>query len=93
MVSVRQVKAARALLGWSQGDLARKSKVSIPTIERLEARDGELGGRPETAAKIVLALNRAGIEFMNHGKPGVRLAPVRRSTRAHTSRGSGGNAQ
>jgi hypothetical protein len=42
---VRQVKAARALLGWSQQDLARASGVSEPTIGRLEAADGVLGGR------------------------------------------------
>ena len=73
MITVRQIKAARVLLGWLQRDLARKSKVSIPTIERLEALDGELGGWPATANKIVAALERAGIEFQNHGEPGVRL--------------------
>lgn len=75
-VTTRQVKAARALLGWSQGDLAAHSAVSEPTIARLEAEDGPLGGRAETAAKIVHALARAGIEFIskNGGGPGVRLA-------------------
>jgi transcriptional regulator with XRE-family HTH domain len=73
MITVRHIKAARALLAWSQHDLARKSKVSISTIERLEAVDGELGGWPATATKIVQALERAGIEFANHGEPGVRL--------------------
>jgi ribosome-binding protein aMBF1 (putative translation factor) len=73
MVTVRHIKAARALLLWSQHDLARKSKVSVPTIERLEAVDGDLGGRPKTAEKIEAALKRAGIELLNHGEPGVRL--------------------
>nr|WP_232845892.1 helix-turn-helix transcriptional regulator [Aurantimonas marina] len=75
-VTTRQVKAARALLKWSQGDLAARSAVSEPTIARLEAEDGSLGGRPETAAKIVHALVHAGIEFIseNGGGPGVRLA-------------------
>lgn len=75
-ISVRQVKAARALLGWSQTDLAAQSSVSEPTIARLEAEDGLLGGRPETAAKIYRALVTAGIEFIpeNGGGPGVRLA-------------------
>jgi predicted transcriptional regulator len=74
-VSVRQVKAARALLTWSQADLARWSGVSEPTVKRLESRDGELGGRAETAAKIVAALEAAGIEFMaeSEGGLGVRL--------------------
>lgn len=73
--TIRQVKAARALLGWSQGDLAERSGVSEPTIARLEAEDGLLGGRPDTAAKILQALIDAGIEFLpkNGGGAGVRL--------------------
>jgi predicted transcriptional regulator len=74
MISVRQVKAARALLDWSQADLAKASGVSEPTIARLESSSGDtLGGRPSTADKIVEALQRAGIEFTNGGTPGVRL--------------------
>jgi transcriptional regulator with XRE-family HTH domain len=70
-VSVRQVKAARALLNWSQTELAAASGVSIPTIKRLEAEDGHLGGRDETAAKICAALQGAGIEFINEKRAGV----------------------
>ncbi len=74
-VSIRQIKAARALLGWSQEALATAATVSIPTIKRLEAEDGILGGRDETAAKIRLAIEAAGVEFIeeNGGGPGVRL--------------------
>ena len=74
-VSIRQIKAARALLAWSQEQLAGKSNVSIPTIKRLEAQDGPLGGRGETGAKIRSALIAAGVEFIdeNGGGPGVRL--------------------
>ncbi len=78
MITIRQVKAARALLGWSQINLAEKSGVSVPTIERLEGRDGVLGGRPETVQKIVAALVSVGIEFLNDGEPGVRLTKRRR---------------
>ena len=74
MRSVRQIKAARALLGWSQEDLARYSTVSEPTIARLESTDGELGGRAATIAKIVDAIEKAGVEFIeeNGGGPAVR---------------------
>ena len=74
-VSIRQVKAARALLGWSQDDLAGAAGVSIPTIKRLEATDGLLGGRAETSAKILNTLQSAGVEFLaeNEGGMGVRL--------------------
>jgi transcriptional regulator with XRE-family HTH domain len=74
-VSIRQVKAARALLGWSQERLAKAAGVSTPTIKRLEAANVTLGGRNETAEKIQMALARGGIEFIdeNGGGSGVRL--------------------
>jgi transcriptional regulator with XRE-family HTH domain len=74
-VSIRQIKAARALLGWSQEELAGAANVSIPTIKRLEAGEGPLGGRSETGDKIRKALQAAGVEFIdeNGGGAGVRL--------------------
>lgn len=78
-VSVRQVKAARALLGWTQDQLAERSGVSKPTIKRLEASDDELGGHAETRDKIREALEREGIVFIpeNGGGAGVRLRDPR----------------
>src|SRR5262245_56245021 len=75
MITTRQIKAARALLGWSQADLARHSAISEPTIARLESTDGELGGREETAGRIRAAIENAGIDFIdeNGGGYGVRL--------------------
>jgi transcriptional regulator with XRE-family HTH domain len=74
-VSIRQIKAARALLDWSQEELAGAANVSIPTIKRLEADEGTLGGRSETGDKIQQALQAAGVEFIdeNGGGAGVRL--------------------
>jgi len=70
-VSVRQIKAARALLGWSQDQLAFTAGVSVPTVKRLEAADGMLGGRPDTALKLQEALESAGVQFIeeNGGGP------------------------
>lgn len=79
-VSIRQIKAARALLGWSQDDLAASAGVSIPTIKRLEASDDTLGGRAETSSRILRALQTAGIEFIEENGEGlgVRLRkPIR----------------
>lgn len=78
-VSIRQVKAARSLLAWSQADLANASGISEPTIKRLEATDGPLGGRSDTGEKIVTALETAGVEFIaeNGGGAGVRLSKRR----------------
>jgi predicted transcriptional regulator len=74
-VSIRQLKAARSLIGWSQEELAATAGISLPTIKRLEAAEGWLGGRQTTAHKIQAALEKAGIEFIdeNGGGPGVRL--------------------
>ena len=75
MVTVRQIKAARALLGWSQADLAHRSGVSEPTVARLESADGDLGGREETGRKIASTIEAAGVDFIeeNGGGAGVRL--------------------
>lgn len=69
------MKAARALLGWSQDELAERSGVSIPTVKRLEAAEGDLGGRTQTADRIIAALEAAGVIFLvpNGEGPGVRL--------------------
>ena len=68
------------MLGWSQADLARKSGVSEPTIARLEAADGDLGGRETTSEKIRKAIEAAGIQFFeeNGGGEGVRLRTPRK---------------
>lgn len=75
VISVRQVKAARAMLAWSQSDLAAASGVSEPTIARLESVDGPIGGRADTVLKIVQALETAGVIFVpeNGEGAGVRL--------------------
>ena len=74
-VSIRQLKAARHLIGWSQQELASAAGISLPTIKRLEAAEGWLGGRQTTVEKIQAALEKAGIQFIaeNGGGVGVRL--------------------
>ena len=78
-VSIQQLKAARALIGWSQDRLAIESGVSSPTIKRLEAIDGPLGGRSATSERLITALETAGVIFIdeNGEGPGVRLRKVR----------------
>jgi transcriptional regulator with XRE-family HTH domain len=74
-VSNRQIKAARALIGWSQEHLTVASGVSLPTIKRLESADGLLGGRQGTRDRLIAALAGAGVIFINSDDegPGVRL--------------------
>ena len=63
------------MVGWKVADLAEASGVSEPTIGRLETADGPLGGPPETAEKLIEALERAGVVFVGEadGGPGVYL--------------------
>jgi predicted transcriptional regulator len=76
MLSSDQIRGARAILRLSQADLAKAASVSLETIKRLEAMDGELKVRLDTLTRIKEALERAGVEFIpeNGGGAGVRLA-------------------
>jgi transcriptional regulator with XRE-family HTH domain len=65
-------RAARALLNWSQTDLVDRSGITKKTIADFER--GATSPRRQTLAKLVSALEAAGIEFLDGGKPGVRLA-------------------
>lgn len=72
-----QVRAARALLDWSQKELAERAGVAVTTV-----RDMEEGKRADTTAagEVLEALREEGIEFVpgnERGGPGVRLASDR----------------
>jgi hypothetical protein len=73
VITSEQVRAARALIRWEQRNLAEASKVSLPSIKRLETTPGPLSAQPRTIAAIRAALEAAGIEFTNGEQPGVRL--------------------
>jgi transcriptional regulator with XRE-family HTH domain len=64
MITAAQMRAARALLGIDQRQLAEQSGVSLPTIQRMEASDGNVRGVVETLTKVVEALDRAGVELI-----------------------------
>ena len=67
MITARQLRAARALAGLDQRALARASRLSLPTIQRMEASDGVVRGNVESLMKLIAALERAGIELLNEG--------------------------
>lgn len=79
MITSAQIKAARALLGWDQARLARESDLSLPTIQRMEASEGNVRGNVDSLVKVIHALDRAGVELLAEGAPsagsgrGVRL--------------------
>jgi hypothetical protein len=75
MISGAQVRAARAMVGWTARALAKKAVVPIFTLEWIEG-DGKITSSDRKAlAAIQSELEAAGIEFLSGDAPGVRLYP------------------
>jgi transcriptional regulator with XRE-family HTH domain len=69
VITAAQMRAARALLGIDQRSLAEMAGVSLPTIQRMEASEGNVRGVVDTLTRVVEALHRAGIELIgDHGR-------------------------
>ena len=85
MITSAQMRAARALLGLDQKDLAELAGLSIPTIQRMEASDGVVRSNVDSLMKLVGALDTAGIELIGDnaqsisGGRGVRLKTSKKS--------------
>lgn len=72
-----QLKAARALIGVDQATVAAAASVNVNTIRNMEAAGASpISGRAQNVQAVQRALEGAGIEFLNHGQPGVRLRKV-----------------
>jgi transcriptional regulator with XRE-family HTH domain len=67
MITGAQMRAARALLGIDQRELAQRSGLSLPTIQRMESSDGVVRGNVDSLMKLIEALNAAGIELIGEG--------------------------
>ena len=67
MMSSGQLKAARALLGLDQRQLAKLSKLSVPTIQRMEASETMVRGNVDSLVKLIAAFDAAGIEMIDEG--------------------------
>jgi transcriptional regulator with XRE-family HTH domain len=67
MITAAQLKAARALLGIDQRQLAEASGLSLPTIQRMEASDGTVRGTVDSLVKLIAALDALGVEVINAG--------------------------
>ncbi|MDT8296226.1 helix-turn-helix transcriptional regulator [Roseomonas mucosa] len=75
-VSGNQIRAARALAGWEQRDLAEAAEVSINTVRNMEACGASIVRvRSDTLDHVIRALRQGGVEFIpeNGGGAGVRL--------------------
>jgi predicted transcriptional regulator len=69
MITAAQMRAARALLGIDQRQLAELSGVSYPTIQRMEASDGIVSGVVGSLTKVVDAIDAAGVELIRDDQP------------------------
>ncbi|MGP4666382.1 helix-turn-helix domain-containing protein [Agrobacterium pusense] len=80
MLRANQIRAARALLNWSQSELVEKSGLSLTTIRRME--DDKIGPERSSAgnvAAVIKIIEEAGVIFLNEGDqtqggPGVRVS-------------------
>jgi transcriptional regulator with XRE-family HTH domain len=67
MITAAQLRAARALAGIDQRQLAEKSGLSVPTIQRMEASDGVIRGNVDSLMKLIGALEAFGIALIAEG--------------------------
>ncbi len=86
MITAAQLRAARALAGMDQKTLAEKAGVSLPTIQRMEASEGNVRGVIDTLTKVVDAFDRAGVELIVEGTPSIGEG---RGVRFRSGRGTG----
>jgi transcriptional regulator with XRE-family HTH domain len=83
MITAAQLRAARALAGLDQRELAARAGLSLPTIQRMEASEGVIRGNVDSLTKLIGALSAAGIELIGEdavsgsGGRGVRLKAKR----------------
>ncbi len=92
MITAAQLRAARALLGLDQRALADAARLSVPTIQRMEASEDIIRGTVDSLMKLVSALDAAGVELIGEdamssgGGRGVRLEAASFPQRASPTR-------
>ncbi|HWT41261.1 MAG TPA: helix-turn-helix transcriptional regulator [Sphingopyxis sp.] len=89
MITSQQMRAARALLGIDQRELAELAGLSLPTIQRMEASNGQVRGVVDTLVKVIGALEGAGIELLGEYSSSVgtgRGVRLREGTHADPNR-------
>ena len=67
MITASQLRAGRALLGIDQRDLARRARLALPTIQRMESGGGLIRGNIDALVKVVQLLKDRGIELIGEG--------------------------
>lgn len=77
-LTAAQIRAARALLDWTQPRLAEAAKLSVPTVRRMESDRGPSASTAANVEAVRRALEAAGVVFLDpnelkDGGEGVRL--------------------
>ncbi|MEP7457613.1 hypothetical protein [Phyllobacterium sp. SB3] len=85
MITARQSRAARALLGWNQETLADKALVSLTALKRVESESG-LGVHESTRHQVLRALEENGIVFLSSDQ-GEGVMIVRKDRQSNANRG------
>ncbi len=67
MITAAQMRAARAMLGMDQRDLAERTGLSLPTIQRMEASEELIRGNVDSLMKLIAGLEEAGIVLIGEG--------------------------
>lgn len=80
-ITGRQLAAARTLTGLTQAEVAARSNLSVPTLKRMEASEGQVAGMQNNVDAVIRALEAAGVTFLAAGEttdggPGVRLRKI-----------------
>ena len=76
MITSHQIRAARALIGWSQRELAERAEVGVATVRRIEGMPAYVAGNIHTIMSIKTALEIGGVVFIEQTDsrgPGVQL--------------------
>lgn len=77
-LTAAHIRAARALLEWTQPELAAAAKLSVPTVRRMESERGPSASTAANVEAVRRALEAAGVIFLQAGQNvlggvGVRL--------------------
>ena len=73
MITGSQMRAARALVGLDQRDLAKLSGLSLPTIQRMESSPGSVRAVVDSLERVLAAFTARGAEFIADGTPSAGL--------------------
>ena len=77
MLEASQIRAARALLSWSQPELAKASGLSLPTIVRMEGQPGPGRSSAANVQAVKRALESGGVLFLEADETNAVGAGVR----------------